>query len=154
MALIEINRDPSPRELRQFGLIALFALPLLAWLFTTSTDIRGCLFGGQALIWHGGNVAAIAVSAVVGGSLALLGYIKPQWLAPIFIGLSYLTMPIGLVLGEAIMLITYFALFVPVGLFFRLIGRDSLQRKINRASNSYWREKRQPREAQSYFRQF
>jgi hypothetical protein len=37
---------------------------------------------------------------------------------------------------------------------FRVMGRDALQRRIDRDAKSYWQPKAQPRDAGSYYRQF
>jgi hypothetical protein len=47
----------------------------------------------------------------------------------------------------------YFVIFLPVAIVFRLIGRDALQRVLNRSAATYWQPKRQAADARSYFRQ-
>jgi hypothetical protein len=74
-------------------------------------------------------------------------------LKPIFIGATLIAYPLGLVIGEVLMLSIYFLLFTPLALVFRVVGRDGLQRKINRDATTYWTEKKAPKDAESYFRQ-
>ncbi len=135
MKLVEMNWSPTDRQLRQFGMIALVALPALGWL------------------WSGGNLAAIAVTAATGAALAVVGWVYPRGLKPVFIGLTLVTIPIGMVIGELAMAVVFFGLIVPIGLFFRLVGRDALQRKLDREAGSYWQPKKQPRDASAYLRQ-
>ena len=47
-----------------------------------------------------------------------------------------------------------FSVVVPVGLAFRLFGRDPLQLKMDRHSSTYWQPKKQPRDVRSYFRRW
>jgi hypothetical protein len=133
MRLIEINRNPTDRQLRQFGLIALVALPLVAWL------------------WGGGRVT-IGTCALVGLAVAAVGIAFPRALKPLFVGLSLITIPIGLVVGEAAMLLIFYAVFLPMGLCFRLMGRDPLQLRFDRQTKTYWQPKQQPSGPASYFR--
>lgn len=134
MALVELNWKPSDRQLRQFGVISLLALPALAW------------------FW-GGGPQAIGWAGVAGVVLATIGWVAPQQLKYPFIGLSLLSWPIGLVMGELVMLAVYFGLFLIFGLWFRLQGRDVLKRRLDRDSTTYWEDRAPQRPAQDYYRQ-
>jgi hypothetical protein len=48
----------------------------------------------------------------------------------------------------------FFGLFAPIGLVFRLLGRDPLQRSRTPARESYWVPKPAPTNLRSYFQQF
>lgn len=144
MAIVKINWCPSNRQLRQFGIIALAALPLAGWLLS-----------GRPWPADTSQVQALAIGglAAIGAFFALAAVIRPQFLRVPFVVLSLLALPIGLVFSEVILLAMYFLLFVPVGLIFRLIGRDALDRKIERTAKSYWQPKTPPAGLESYFRQ-
>ena len=135
MKLVEMNWNPTDRQLRQFGMIALVALPLL---------------GG---LWSHGTAMAIGIAAATGAVLATVGWFYPRGLKPVFVGLTLLVIPIGLVISELAMAIVFFGLIVPTGLVFRVLGRDALQRKFDREAGSYWQPKKQPRDAAAYLRQ-
>ncbi len=135
MRLFEVPWNPSDRQLRQFGAIALVALPALAWLWTS---------GGPALVL---GAAGLGVAA------AVVGWVRPRWLRPVFVGLCLITMPIGMVVSEVVLLVVFYSMFVPLGLLFRVAGRDSLQRKLDPKATSYWQPKRQPSGPASYLRQ-
>lgn len=83
----------------------------------------------------------------------MLAWIRPASLKFVFIGMTLVAFPIGLVLSELIMLFIYITIFVPVALVFRLMGRDALHRQIDRGATSYWTLKKAPTDAESYFRQ-
>lgn len=133
MALLEMNFRPTARQLRQFGLIALVALPALAWL------------------WGGGRTA-ISLSVAIGAVMATLGLFWPRGLAPAFIGLSFATIPIGIVVGEAALALVYYAIITPIGRVMRLISRDPLEREIHPEADTYWQPKPPPRGPRSYLR--
>jgi hypothetical protein len=129
-----MNWNPTPRQLRQFGLAALVCLPAL---------------GGS---WHA-PWPVIAGLAAIGGLLAVLAMLRPSWVRPVFLGMCLVTLPIGMVVSEVVLLLTYCTLFVPLGLAFRLMGRDPLQRRFEPGSPSYWQPRPRPRGAESYLRQ-
>jgi hypothetical protein len=134
MRLVAINWNPTNHQLRQFGFVCLFALPLVGWMWGAHT---------QLLIW-------LTAAGIV---LVVLALGLPKLIKPIFVALSIVTVPIGLVIGELILLLIYFGVFLPIGLFFRLIGRDALQLKFDHNVKSYWQTKRQPTSSASYYRQ-
>lgn len=135
MRLIEINWDPGRDQLRQFGFISLFLLPFLGWLWSASLETLFMLSG-------------------VGLVLSVLGILSPILLKPIFVGLMFIALPIGLVVSEIALALIFFGVFLPIGLCFRIVSRDSLQRRLDRNAQSYWQEKRKPRNVSSYYHQW
>lgn len=133
MPLVEINWKPSDRQLRQFGGIAVFALPLLALIWGVSPLVIGTMAG---------------LGAVVG----VVSFVFPRAVKPLFIGLSVATIPIGIVMAEVILFSMFLCVFVPMGIVFRLMRRDALRLQKD-AADSCWKKKSQPRNAASYFRQ-
>lgn len=137
MALTKLNLNPTDRHLRQFGGICVFAVPLVAWLWTRDASVAG---------W-------CAIASVVIGVAAL---VKPVLVKPLFVGLTIVTFPIGLVVGELAMLMIYFGAFLPMSLVFRLIGRDSLQRRQGTKSTeeSLWQTREPAPNVGRYYQQF
>ena len=134
MPLIAINWNPSTRQLTQFGLLSFFVLPLIGWMT------------------HGGPRVVVALG-VIGCICAALSLLIPSALKPVFIAISVMTAPIGIVMSEVALLLIFFCVFVPIGLVLRLFRIDPLRRKFERDSSTYWETKRAPREVASYFRQ-
>ena len=134
MKLVEINWQPTEGQLRQFGLICMFALPGIGWLW-------------------GGGTTTIGILAVVGALCAIVGTVLPSALKLPFLGLTVVATPIGMVVGELAMMAIYFVVFLPLGLVFRIIKRDALQRALDRDGDSYWIPKKQPNNIASYYRQ-
>lgn len=135
MSLVEINWDPADRQLKQFGWVSLVVLPLLAWLWA-------------------GTAVAIVIWGGIGAGLAAVGMRAPRVLKPVFIGLSLIFLPIGLIVGELVMLLVFVVAFVPMGLLFRVLGRDRLQLKLDRKAETYWQDKHTPSDPRRYFRQY
>ena len=135
MPLVEFNWNPATRQLKQFGWLALVLLPLVAW------------FWGATILW-------IGICAGIGLLLALVGSIAPKFLKPVFVGLSLILMPIGLVVGELLLILIFLLIFLPIGLVFRMLGRDRLQRTLDRSQATYWQKKEMPTDLKRYFRQY
>jgi hypothetical protein len=136
MAMAEMNWNPSDRQLRQFGGIALAAFPAAAWL------------------WSAGNPTAVLAAAVCGGALAGLAMVYPRGAKPLYIMLCLAAMPIGLAVSEITLALLFYGVVVPLGMIFRLAGRDALRLRIDRSAESYWRPKRQPTDPATYLRQW
>ena len=134
--MVEINWQPNTRQLRQFGWAALVALPTLGW------------------FWSGGSPTTTLSMAVAGLFAAMSAVFLPNLLKYPFLILSVIALPIGLVVSELILFIIYAGLFVPLGLIGRLVGRDALAMKLEPTRSSYWQEKEQPTNVDSYFRQW
>lgn len=139
MKLIEINWKPDDRQLRQFGLICLPGIPLAGWLVT-----RG----------HGANSTVLGLLAGIGLAFALAAMIRPGLLKYVFLAATIVTLPIGMVVSELILVLIYFGLFTPIALLFRLMGRDALDRAWNKGANSYWVSHTQATDATRYFQQY
>lgn len=135
MAVLRVNTNPSRRQLRQFGLLCVVLLPLIAW------------------VW-GGSGSVVLVTALIGAGLGLLGLLAPQCLKPVFVGLVLVTFPVGVVLGELILLTIFVGVFLPMALLFRIIGRDALQRRMSTESETFWVPRTGPADVRRYFQQY
>jgi hypothetical protein len=61
--------------------------------------------------------------------------------------------PIGWLVSHVMLAVLYFVLFLPLGLMFRLLGRDALSLR-KPSVETYWTEKQQPEDVVRYFRQY
>jgi hypothetical protein len=138
MPLIEFNRDPSPREVRQFARLWLPAICLALALWATLRL---------------GSVAA-TVLAAVGLVSILLGTARPAWLRPVHIAWMAAAYPIGWLLAHLLLAAIYFLLITPIGLVLRLTHRDPLARQFDREAQSYWTPRPERADRERYFRQF
>jgi hypothetical protein len=139
-----LNLDPTSRQLRQFAWAGVVLMPLAGWM------LSGRPLGDD---WQSRHSALIAGLFVLGATFVVLSLFAPRVLRPIFIAASLAAFPISFVIGEMLLAAIYFLVFTPVGLVFRLMGRDPLDRKIDASADTYWQPKSPPRDVASYFRQ-
>jgi hypothetical protein len=135
MAVFRIYTKPDIRQLRQFGLLCIVLLPTIAW------------------VW-GGSSSTIEVAALIGAGLGLLGILAPRVLKPVFLGLVLISFPIGLIIGEMILLMIFVGVFLPMALLFRIIGRDVLRRRMTAESETFWVPRSGPSNVRRYFQQY
>ena len=62
--------------------------------------------------------------------------------------------PIGWTVSRVLLALVYYGLFTPLGLAFRVAGRDRLRRRFRADRETYWTPKTQPTELRRYLRLF
>lgn len=145
--IIEINLNPDDRTLRHFGWIALAGFSLLALLAWKAWLVFASGLGQT-------RPAVSGAFLVLGVLSAFFSIAVPKANRPLYVLLTLLSYPIGFVVSHVIMLALFYGLLTPVGLLFRLLGRDPLQRRFEPDSTSYWVAARDRRPVDSYFKQF
>lgn len=134
----DIDRNPTPRKLRQFAVI---------W-FAVFAGSAAWLWFGQG--WTAITTALVAIG-VVGGAAGLL---FPATIRPLFVGLTIATFPFGWVVSRLILAIVFYGVVTPIGLLLRLAGRDPLALRTKKKP-SYWTETdNSTRMPASYLREF
>jgi hypothetical protein len=137
--MLEINRNPSPRELRQFAGL---------W-FPAFWGVVG------ALVYRKADEPQIAVAIWLAALLlAVAGLVRPRLIRPVWLGMILAVYPIGWVVSHLLLAVIYYAVVTPLGLILRWWGRDALGRKFDRTAETYWTEHRQAPDLERYFRQF
>lgn len=136
MQWTDVIKPPPSRVLRQFaGLWLVFFLGLAAWRW----------FGGRPDSWAIG----LGVMAVV---IGLAGMVAPAVVRPIYTGWMIAAFPIGWTVSRVVLGVVFFLVVTPIGLIFRLTGRDVL--RVRRSTKTtYWTEKRQAAGMSDYLRQ-
>ena len=74
---------------------------------------------------------------VPGGLLILAGAVVPNVLRPIFAGWMKVGHVLGFINTRIILSIGYFLVFTPIGIIRRMMGKDSLNRKLNPDQATY-----------------
>jgi len=145
--MLQLNLSPDERTLKQFGFIALGAFGLLAasafyetWMFS---------FGLGA-----SRTLVAALLAGVGVLSGLMSLAWPKGNKALFLGLTVISYPIGLVMSYVILGLLFFGIFAPIGRLLRMAGADPMQRALRKDEPSYWSNARAKRSKDSYFRQF
>ena len=134
----DIPFQPTARTLRQFAacwLAAFLFLGLSQYHFKHRPHLGLVLIGGALL-------------------LGIPGLLRPKWVRPIFVGWMVVAFPIGWIVSMLMLLLLYFAVFAPMGLLFRLIGRDVLVRRSTPGRETFWVLKRSAVDVRQYFRQY
>ena len=139
MSLVSVNWNPSSKDLNGFRIIAVMAGVVLATVFY--------LFKGTDLRWCAAIVAA-------GVCVALSGCVSLKLTRCLYLGMVVITLPIGWTVSLVLMALVYFGLITPLGLLFRLMGRDVLKRRFDPEAKSYWTAHEQTTQVDRYFRQF
>ena len=100
---------------------------------------------------HTNLAAALAVLALTVGPV---GIIWPQTMRPVYVAWMVLAFPIGWTISQFVLALMFYGLFTPIGLIFRMIGRDPLHRARQPGLESYWSPKPMPADPRRYFKQF
>jgi len=119
MGMIQLDLNPSHKKMRQFGLIALIMLTIIALLLGWRFDL------------HKSVVIGLCAAGAV---LFIISRISTRLIWPVYAGLMVISFPIGWVISHLVMALFFFGIITPVGLVFRLLGRDALHRKWDRGA--------------------
>ncbi|MDA1052658.1 MAG: SxtJ family membrane protein [Planctomycetota bacterium] len=138
MALVDINWNPSRKELRVFSLLLIgFGAIVAAILY-------------KRLESQTPAAAALFVTSVVG----LVGLAAPMLVRPVYVIWMGLAFPIGWTVSHVMMLAAFYFVLTPIGLVMRLCGRDPMRRQIDRGAKTHWLPRSNRGDLKSYFRQF
>jgi hypothetical protein len=82
----------------------------------------------------------------------VIAVIKPQVLTRFYLLWMKFGEFMGGIISKMVLFILYFALFTPISLFLKLIGKDLLNKKIDKSQESYWiKRERQPESMKNQF---
>ena len=145
--MIDINLDPDSETLRKFGFIAFFCFGLLATMAWTESFLFS--FG-----LAGARTVVVGVLCALSVLCLIAGLFYPPANKPIFVGLSAITYPIGIVLSYLIMTVLFFGIIGIIGLLMRVVGYDPMSRTKNSQARSHWVDARPARPKSDYFKQY
>ena len=135
----EVKWSPDRTALRWFGLG--LAGALLLW----SLVICGRTHAFPPTVRIPGVLALLLLA---GGTLCPGVLLWPYriWMA--------ITAPVGALLRFVLLCLAFYAVFTPVALLFRVVGRDPLCRRADPRAESYWVPCVPPTDVRRYFRQY
>jgi hypothetical protein len=137
MALIEINRQPSARELRWFGVGLLVFAGLI----------------GALVVWRTGSWWAARAIWGAGGAMTVAYFAMPPLRRPVYLGWCYAALPIGWAISHLLLLAIFYLVVTPIAVAMRLAGRDPMGRRFEDRL-SYWVPHEPGGDLGRYFRQF
>ncbi len=123
----------------------------LRWFAAFAAVFLAGVAAWQGLV-HGRLVQALLLAAAALAA-GLAGWLFPQGLRPIFVTWMVLVYPIGWLVSHLVLAVVFYGLFTPLGLIFRLAGRDVLARRFRREPGSFWVDKPTAGDVRRYFRQ-
>ena len=148
MGLLDLNLKPRERQLASFGRIGLVAFGLLG----------GWVWWRHAVGPFDLPEAAVQPTAIglwiAAGVCGVLSFVAPRALTPLFVGLTVLAFPIGLVVSHALMILLYYGMFTPIGVVMRVFGWDAMERKLDPEAKSYWQRRTPHGDVTRYFKQY
>ena len=74
---------------------------------------------------------------MLGGALVVLGTLMPQLLAPIHKGWMWIGHVLGWINTRILLGVVFYGVVTPIGLFFRVIGKDEMSRDFTENSSTY-----------------
>jgi len=121
MTLLNTNR----KDLRKFGLVMAGAFAALG-----------------AFLWWRGDFAFWPIISLffwgIGGVFLLVALLAPIVLSPLEWVWMKLAHVMGFVMTRVLLSLVYFVAVTPIGLVFRILRKDLLQRKFDANAESYW----------------
>ncbi|MFH1761367.1 MAG: SxtJ family membrane protein [bacterium] len=125
------------KKLRKFGLASAVILGIIGLLFHLRDKelFRNIMWG-------------------IAGYSLFFGIIFPRMVFPFYWFMSWFGKILGWINTRIILSLLFFLLMTPLGLFFRLIRKNTLNLKIDRDADSYWDSRQGFPQKDSYERQF
>ena len=138
IALIHVDHHPSRASLAVFG---------LCWLVFFG-------FWGRLVAWRHPLWMPAAYGLWGAPGRAVARPSQREFMRILYVAMSYLAYPIGMVVSFLLLATLYFGVFTPIGLVLRLLGHDPMQRRFDCVALSYWMARRQDNDKSRYFKQF
>ena len=138
MSFIHINKHPSDKDLRWFGVGFLVFVVALGAIVRFQLDAAGV----SMAIWAFGATLSVAYVLV-----------RPLR-RPAYLFWMYLTWPIGWLLSFTLVAFVFFVVVTPIAVLLRMAKGAPLERKPDRTTNSYWVPRPQQRDIRTYLDQY
>ncbi|MGZ0173086.1 MAG: SxtJ family membrane protein [Planctomycetales bacterium] len=138
MAIVDINWNPSRKELKTFSLLLIVFFAIVAGL----TFGKGAAIETACLIAGGGAVVGIA------------GVLSPAFIRVVYVVWMAAGFPIGFVVSNVVLALVFYGVVWPIGLMTKLTGRNALQLGLDRKAKTYWNVRPPMKDPRRYFRQY
>jgi len=115
-----MEQSATTKDLRSFGL-------LVGGIF--------CVIGLWPLVFRGEPMRLWGVG--IGVVLVLLGGIVPRVLAPVHTGWMWIGHVLGWINTRILLGIVFYGLVTPIGLIFRMMGKDTMRQAFSESSSTY-----------------
>jgi hypothetical protein len=112
---------PSRKELRTFGL-----------------SLGGACLVWAGILWWRGKPDAARWLVMAAPVLAVIGLTVPIALRPLHAVWMPMAKAVARALTWLLLTLVYYLVFTPYGMLMRILGKDPLQRRLDRSASSYW----------------
>jgi len=130
------NIKSGKKELREFGLTIGIILVIL----------------GSVALWRSKPIFPYFLS--VGIIFVTLGLASPNILKPFQRAWMTFSIIIGFFMSRLILTILFYLVITPIGTLAKIFGKDILDQRIDRKSESYWKERTVTVKKESYENQY
>jgi len=120
------NIEIKQKSIREFGIvIGVFLLLLSSYIYLNNNDLRlFIIINSPGLI------------------IFILSFLWPSLIIPLYKIWMSIAIIIGGVVSRIILLMLYYGILTPIGIFLKIIGKDLLNQKLNpEKEKTYWVEK-------------
>ena len=140
MAVIDVNWNPSKKELRVFSALL----------------IVFCGIIGGVSHWKSapGTTPILVDVTFVGAVLGAIGCVAPNLIRIVYVVWMALVLPIGIVVSNVLIGLVFFGVVWPTGAIMRWKRGDAFRLKFDKSANSYWIKRSSPSSQRHYFRQY
>ncbi len=84
------------------------------------------------------NSPAFMYLIPMGMVIMCIGFIAPVILKPIYILWMIIAVLLGFVSTRVILTILFYLIITPISIIFKILGKDPLNKKIDKSKSSYW----------------
>ncbi len=117
--------DPTPKDLRTFGITMAIMLTLISGIF----------------VWRGHWIVVYALWIIAGLNFLIPALLFPKGLRPVFRVWMKFAFALGWLNSRIILSLCYYLMFTPISIVQRLIGRDALEYRKKEEKDSYWHDR-------------
>ena len=140
----DVNWNPGPTEKRKFAVSLVIGFPIVA----------GVLFLIKGLFSHSWNPVPSYWIGGVGCGLGLLLLVIPALAKPFYMVWYFIGCCIGIVVSNVLLSAFYFIVVTVIGLILRILGKEPVQKKLNKAAKTYWLDAERITDPKRYYQQF
>lgn len=107
-------------------------------LFSRTVPAALILLGGLLWIFKLDFWPTVFILYAAAAVVFFWGMASPSTLKPVYLGWSYFTRCVALVLTSIVLGLVFYLGFTGVGLLMRLCGKDPMKKKLEPEAESYW----------------